>query len=157
MKKFALLAVLCCALSALGCAKTVKQEITCWDPLFPPVREDPAPKPVQPTPRQVYEADYAKLPSSYTVARGDSLWRIARSKRVYNDPFMWPLIAKANRVDVRHPRRIPPGQVLKIPRDFSLDEAKAARRRAGRSQRHAAPTRSANLPAAVRESLGYGF
>ena len=71
--------------------------------------------------------------------------------------FMWPLIFKANRAKIKNANLIYPGQVFDIPRTFSLDDAKAARHKAGKSKKRSAPESKANLPADLREALGYGF
>ena len=47
--------------------------------------------------------------------------------------------------------------MFEIPRAFSLDDAKAARVKAGKSKKKSAPESKANLPADIREALGYGF
>ena len=114
-----------------------------------------APAPI--SPRQIFEADYAKLPTSYTVVKGNCLWWISEFKQIYNDPFMWPLIFKANRDKIKNPNLIYPGQNFAIPRTFALDDVKAARVKAGKSKKSSAPAASANLPADIREALGYGF
>lgn len=50
--------------------------------------------------------------SSYTVVKGDTLWKI--SVRAYQDGYKWPQIAKTNRLV--NPSLIHPGNVLTIPR-----------------------------------------
>lgn len=50
--------------------------------------------------------------SSYTVVKGDTLWKI--SVRAYQDGYKWPEIAKAN--NLSNPSLIHPGNVLTIPR-----------------------------------------
>ncbi len=49
----------------------------------------------------------------YTVAKGDSLSKIA--KEHYGDPMKYPVIFEANRPMLSHPDKIYPGQVLRIP------------------------------------------
>jgi nucleoid-associated protein YgaU len=71
-----------------------------------------------------------RRPTSYTVVRGDSLWRISGRPPIYNNPFMWPLIYKANRDKIRDPDLIYPRQVFAIPRTYSQEEANTAIRRA---------------------------
>lgn len=51
--------------------------------------------------------------SQYTVARGDTLSRIAQAR--YNDATKWPRIFAANRHQISDPNRIEIGQVLRIP------------------------------------------
>ncbi|NOZ63827.1 MAG: LysM peptidoglycan-binding domain-containing protein [Caldiserica bacterium] len=50
---------------------------------------------------------------SYTVLKGDSLWKI--SEKFYGTPLKWPLIYKANQNEIKNPNRIYPGQKLVIP------------------------------------------
>lgn len=61
----------------------------------------PAPTPAAPAPR------------TYTVAKGDTLSKIA--KHHYGDANQWRKIFEANRDILKDPDRIFPGQVLKIP------------------------------------------
>lgn len=65
--------------------------------------------------------------ATYTVAKGDCLWKI--SKKKYNSPYYWPVIWEANKygvvnkdelsesshLSIMDPNYIYPGQVLKIP------------------------------------------
>ena len=68
------------------------------------------------------------LPTSYTVRRGETLPQIAARTEIYNDSTLWPIIYRANRDQIRDPKRLWPGQVLVIPRNISRDEADEARR-----------------------------
>jgi nucleoid-associated protein YgaU len=79
---------------------------------------------------QVGIAAAQRRPTSYTVVRGDSLWRIAGMPMIYGNPLMWPLIYKANRDKISNPKLISPGQVLVIPRNYPKEEAAPAGRRA---------------------------
>ncbi|KAB0669866.1 LysM peptidoglycan-binding domain-containing protein [Oryzomonas sagensis] len=72
------------------------------------------------------------LPSTYTVRRGETLPQIAGRTEIYNDVSLWPLIYRANRDQIRDPKRLWPGQVLTIPRHFSHDDAVEARRYSGK-------------------------
>jgi LysM repeat protein len=74
------------------------------------------------------------FPSIYTVKKGDNLPNIAARHDIYNDSFMWPLIYKANRDQIKDPKVLYGGQELKIPRDVSLDDIIQARREAGASE-----------------------
>lgn len=51
--------------------------------------------------------------NSYTVAKGDTLWAIA--KKLLGDGSRWPEIHSLNKDKVSNPNRIYPGQVLSIP------------------------------------------
>jgi len=60
------------------------------------------------------------------VARGDSLWSISGQEGVYNNPFQWPLIYKANRDKIKDADLIYPGQVLSVDRNPSAADVDAA-------------------------------
>lgn len=77
------------------------------------------------------EAVQQQVPN-YTVRRGENLPQIAARTEIYNDSSLWPLIYRANRDQIRDPRQLWPGQVLKIPRNFSRDEALEAKRYSGK-------------------------
>ena len=51
----------------------------------------------------------------YTVIKGDHLWGIADRETIYNDPYMWPRIYRANSDQVSDPDLIYTDQVLAIP------------------------------------------
>lgn len=67
-------------------------------------------------------------PTSYTVRRGETLPQISARTEIYNDSTLWPIIYRSNRDQIRDPKRLWPGQVLVIPRNFSRDDADEARR-----------------------------
>lgn len=69
---------------------------------------------------------------NYTVRRGETLPQIAARTEIYNDSSLWPLIYRANRDQIRDPKHLWPGQILKIPRHFSRDEALEAKRYSGK-------------------------
>ncbi|MEP7044656.1 MAG: LysM peptidoglycan-binding domain-containing protein [Dokdonella sp.] len=54
-------------------------------------------------------------PQTYTVAKGDSLSKIA--KKVYGNANRWRDIFDANRDQLENPDLIQPGQILKLPAD----------------------------------------
>jgi LysM repeat protein len=157
MKKLLLLTVACCVVFALGCSKKVEPAPAPAPAPAPVVEKSREVTPAPLSPRQIFDAEYAKLPTNYTVVKGNCLWWISEFKQIYNDPFMWPLIYKANKSKIKNPNRIYPGQNFAIARDFSLDDVKAARHKAGKSKKKSAPAKTANLPADIREALGYGF
>jgi nucleoid-associated protein YgaU len=70
------------------------------------------------------------MANQYTVGRGDTLWGISGRAPIYDNPFMWPLIYKANRDQIRDPDLIHPKQVFAIPRNYSQEQATSAKRRA---------------------------
>ena len=69
-----------------------------------------------------------QLPASHTVKHGETLPQIAARSDVYNDYKLWPLLYRANRDQIRDPKHIWPGQVLRIPRNLSREEMNEARR-----------------------------
>jgi nucleoid-associated protein YgaU len=64
-----------------------------------------------------YSGDGIK--TTYTVrlipSRRDCLWRIAEYPSIYNNPFLWPRIWKANKKMILNPDLIFPGQTFVIP------------------------------------------
>jgi len=76
--------------------------------------------------------------TEYAVKKGDSLWAIAKSKDIYGDDFLWPIIYGANKAQIKNPNRIYPGQKLIIPRDgFSTKDIEKARKKAGAKKPYA--------------------
>jgi hypothetical protein len=71
-------------------------------------------------------------PTSYTVRRGETLPQISGRAEIYNNSNLWPIIYRANRDQIRDPKRLWPGQVLTIPRHFNRNDADDARRHAGK-------------------------
>ena len=71
------------------------------------------------------------FPTSYAVQKGDKLRIIAGRKEIYNDPYQWPLLYKANRDQIRDPHMLFVGQRLVIPRRITIEEVREARRQAG--------------------------
>jgi nucleoid-associated protein YgaU len=68
------------------------------------------------------------LPAYHTVKRGETLPQISSLPEVYNDNMLWPLLYRANRDQIRDPRHLWPGQVLRIPRGVSREDLAEARR-----------------------------
>ena len=68
------------------------------------------------------------LLESHTVKRGETLPQIAAMADVYNDYRLWPLLYRANRDQIRDPKHVWPGQILRIPRNLSREEITEARR-----------------------------
>jgi len=60
--------------------------------------------------------------TNHVVIKGETLWWIAEYKQVYNDPFQWPLIYKANRAKIKDPDLIFPDQNFAIPRSPEVTE-----------------------------------
>lgn len=81
-----------------------------------------------------------RFPSTYTVRKGDKLRIIAGRREIYNDPYQWPLIYKANRDQIRDPHMLFTGQHLVIPRNITLEEVREARKQAGALPPYDPPT-----------------
>lgn len=52
---------------------------------------------------------------TYEVMKGDHLWGIASKAEIYDDPYMWPRIYRANRSQISDPDLIFPKQMLTVP------------------------------------------
>lgn len=63
---------------------------------------------------------------SYTVNQGDSLWTISGMGSIYDDPYQWPLIYRANTDRIDDADLIYPDQELRIERDPSDSAVDAA-------------------------------
>ncbi|MBI3583872.1 MAG: LysM peptidoglycan-binding domain-containing protein [Nitrospinae bacterium] len=72
------------------------------------------------------EAKAGEGKSSHEVVKGESLWKIAKYKDVYENPFMWPVIYKANHDKIKDPDLIYPKQVFSIPGDVSSEDKNKA-------------------------------
>jgi len=70
------------------------------------------------------ELDAANI--QYTVIKGDSLWSISGKAEIYNNPYQWPLIYKANSDKIKDADLIYPGQDFSIDRNPSAAEVDAA-------------------------------
>lgn len=81
--------------------------------------------------KQAQEDIFEVYPTIYVVKKGDSLPSIAARHEIYNDSYMWPLVYKANRDQIKDPKIIYVGQDLKIPREMTMEEIIEARREAG--------------------------
>ena len=67
-------------------------------------------------PNQVFKIPRG-LPTSWKVYRGECLWTISSYPEIYNDPFQWPKIYRANTDQIKDPDLIYPNQILRIPRN----------------------------------------
>ncbi|WP_306535446.1 LysM peptidoglycan-binding domain-containing protein [Geobacter sp.] len=80
------------------------------------------------------ERDVRPLPLYHTVKRGETLPQISAQLEVYGDATLWPILYRSNRDQIRDPRRIWPGQVLRIPRNIGREDIAEARRYAQERQ-----------------------
>ncbi|CCO23108.1 LysM peptidoglycan-binding domain-containing protein [Maridesulfovibrio hydrothermalis] len=160
MKKLIWLAVAFSLMFAWGCAKKpIPQDevVVVEETEVVVVEEEPVVEEVvPPTPMEIYESEYRTLPTAHVVTKGECLWWIAEYQQIYNDPFMWPLIYKANRDQIKNPDLIYAGQSLEVPRDgFSLEELKDSRKQAGASWKALEPQQDAVIPGEMKAALGY--
>ena len=71
-------------------------------------------------------ATLASAEMRYTVAKGDSLWKISGKSAVYGNPYQWPLIYKKNAGQIKDADLIYPKQVLGIDKNPSASAVSAA-------------------------------
>ncbi len=64
----------------------------------------------------------------YVVRKGDCLWRISAKKEVYNDPFLWPMIFKANSDKISNPDLIYPEQDFVLPAPSGQEDKNSAKK-----------------------------
>ena len=99
----------------------------------PERQKQAAPQPKQATLPPPTVKEPVRNLGSYIVTVEESLWAIAGKEGVYADGMLWPLLYKANRDQIKDPRRVYPGQTLTIPRPTSQQELDAARKEATES------------------------
>ena len=68
--------------------------------------------------------------TDYRVGSNETLASIAALPEVYGDPLLWPLLYQWNRDQIKDPRQIHVGQVLKIPRGLMASDLELARQKA---------------------------
>ena len=73
----------------------------------------------------VVEMNESPYIGGYLVVGGDNLWSIAAQDSIYSNPFMWPLIYKANSGQIKDADLIHPGQYFYIPKAKGADRANA--------------------------------
>lgn len=61
-------------------------------------------------------------PDTYTVMRGDYLWKIASKSEIYSDPYAWSRIYTSNTDQIKDANLIYVDQVFRIPRDVGPNE-----------------------------------
>ena len=118
------------AAGLIGCASTQKQE---EQPAPAPAETQPAPAPAPAPPPEVKQEPMAPQPpanDTYQVVRGDNLWDISKKPSIYDDPYQWPLIYKANQAQIKDADLIYPGQAFTITRGNTPVEIEAATRHA---------------------------
>ena len=71
---------------------------------------------------QAREKGKRAVPPSYTVLRGDYLWKIAAKPDIYGDAYAWMRIYTTNSDQIKNPDLIFPNQVFMIPRVVGPNE-----------------------------------
>jgi nucleoid-associated protein YgaU len=71
---------------------------------------------------QAEEKGKPAVPDTYTVMRGDYLWKIASMPDIYSDPYAWMRIYTSNTDLIKNPDLIYPQQSFRIPRDVGPNE-----------------------------------
>lgn len=73
---------------------------------------------VEPTDTTTTEMPQDESPyiGGYLVVSGDNLWSISGQDTIYGDPYMWPLIYKANSGQIKDADLIFPGQYFYVPK-----------------------------------------
>ncbi len=71
---------------------------------------------------QAREKGKSVVPPSYTVMRGDYLWKIAAKPDIYGDAYAWMRIYSSNSDQIKDPNLIYPDQVFSIPRTVGPNE-----------------------------------
>lgn len=71
---------------------------------------------------QAREKGKSAVPPSYTVVRGDYLWKIAAKPDIYGDAYAWMRIYTTNSDQIKNPDLIFPNQTFLIPRVVGPNE-----------------------------------
>jgi nucleoid-associated protein YgaU len=71
---------------------------------------------------QIREKGKAAVPPSYTVVRGDYLWKIAGREDIYGDSYAWMRIYTSNKDQIKDPNLIYVNQVFNIPHQVGPNE-----------------------------------
>lgn len=71
---------------------------------------------------QIEEKGKPAVPDTYTVMRGDYLWKIAGKGDIYGDPYAWIRIYSSNTDQIKNQDLIFPNQIFRIPRDVGPNE-----------------------------------
>ena len=79
----------------------------------------------EPEPMEQAPAEESPYMGGYLVVSGDNLWNIAGQDTIYSNPFMWPLIYKANSGQIKDADLIYPGQYFYIPKARGAERAAA--------------------------------
>jgi nucleoid-associated protein YgaU len=88
--------------------------------------EEEARRRAEEQPRKAPERSF----TDYRVGSNETLASIAALPGVYGDPLLWPLLYQGNRDQIKDPREIHVGQVLKIPRGLLASDLELARQKA---------------------------
>ena len=113
------------------------------------VKPDAAAHPTLPSSAEEATPVQTAVPGvKYVVKKGDSLWAISSMGKIYQDPFEWPLLFKANRDQVADPDIIEVGQELDVNEGLTQEEKEDAVQKAKDTppyRPHTAPRKSLPL------------
>ena len=84
--------------------------------------------------------------NNYRVGNNETLASIAALPGVYGDPWLWPLLYQGNRDQIKDPRQIHVGQILKIPRGLMASDLELARQKAREMGLFDLPQNGVKLP-----------
>ena len=105
------------------------------------------PEAVEPTPEPTPEP-VAPKERGYRVVKEDNLWDISGMESVLGDPWLWPLVYKANHAEIDDPDLIYVDQEFTIPKGATASEMSAATEDAKntpRYRRHSEPRKTLPL------------
>lgn len=82
------------------------------------------------------------IANTYTVVKGDYLWKISGMESIYGNPRLWPVLWDANKdgvvsapayvpTTIRNPNLIYPGQVLRVPKLSDDEKEKSQKKSSG--------------------------
>ena len=82
------------------------------------------------------------IANTYTVVKGDCLWKISGKEEIYGNPRLWPALWDANKDGVvsaptavpktiKNPNLIYPGQVLRVPQLSEEEKEKMKNKSSG--------------------------
>jgi len=135
------------ALGAFGCACTVPIKPETAPAAMVPQQDSVAavPEVAAPVESQVQAPDLAWR--TYTVKKGDSLWKIAGMHSVLGDPMLWPILYRTNRDQIADQDLIQIHQELKYSQKIDTAQLDDANREARATPPYVHPRANENIEA----------